>query len=397
MTDAILILNAGSSSLKFSVFRDGEPPELLLRGQLEALQTEPRFTARDASEQVVDEHAWPAGSTLSHQEAIEFLLDWGQRRQSGELRLAAAGHRVVHGGTRFLQPVRVDERVLAELETLVPLAPLHQPHNLAAIRAVTKHAPMLPQVACFDTSFHHTQPAVAQRFALPRKLSAEGIQRYGFHGLSYEYIASRLRQVDPQAAAGRTVVAHLGNGASLCALQNGISVATTMGFTPLDGLPMGTRCGAIDPGVLLYLMNQHGLDASALEHLLTYESGLLGVSGISSDMRTLLERESTDPRAAEAIELFVYRISRELGSLAAALGGLDALVFTGGIGEHAPTIRARVCQSAGWLGVECDVASNNRGGPRISYANSRVSAWIIPTNEELMIAEHTRQVLRHNK
>ena len=292
----------------------------------------------------MDEHAWPAGSTLSHQDAIEFLLDWGQRRQSSDLSLAATGHRVVHGGTKFLNPVRVDDSVLADLDTLVPLAPLHQPHNLAAIRAVTRHAQALPQVACFDTSFHRTQPPIAQQFALPRKLTAEGIQRYGFHGLSYEYIASRLRQVDPRAAAGRTVVAHLGNGASLCALRGGVSVATTMSFTPLDGLPMGSRCGTIDPGVLIYLMDRHGLDARALEHLLTNESGLLGVSGISSDMRTLLEKESIDSRAAEAIELFVYRISRELGSMAAALGGLDALVFTGGIGEHAPSIRARVCR-----------------------------------------------------
>ncbi|MBC7821486.1 MAG: acetate/propionate family kinase, partial [Planctomycetaceae bacterium] len=297
----------------------------------------------------------------------------------------------------------------ADLESLVPLAPLHQPHNLAAIRAVASHAPTLPQVACFDTSFHRTQPAVAQQFAIPRELTASGIQRYGFHGLSYEYIASRLPEVVPghvawdsvpslgmesQATGTRTIVAHLGNGASLCALRGGVGVATTMGFTPLDGLPMGTRCGAIDPGVLLYLMNHHGMDARALERLLTHESGLLGVSGISSDMRTLLEREATDTRAAEAIELFVYRISREIGSLAAALGGLDALVFTGGIGEHAPSIRARICRAANWLGLDFDEASNEQGSPRISCSTSRISAWVIPTNEELMIAQHTRQLLR---
>jgi acetate kinase len=394
MTDALLILNAGSSSLKFSVFRDSDPPELLLRGQLEALQTEPRFVARDTSEQIVDEHTWPGGSTLSHQEAIEFLLDWGQRRWRGDLCLAAAGHRVVHGGIDFPQPVLVNDQVLADLESLVPLAPLHQPHNLAVIRAVTLHAPKLPQVACFDTSFHRTQPAVAQKFALPHKLTAEGIQRYGFHGLSYEYIASRLRTVDPQAAAGRTVVAHLGNGASLCALNGGVSVATTMSFTPLDGLPMGTRCGAIDPGVLLYLMDRHGLDARALEHLLTYESGLLGVSGISSDMRPLLERETTDVRAAEAIELFAYRVSRELGSMCAALGGLDALIFTGGIGEHVSSIRARICSDASWLGIDFDSAQNESGGLRVSRSTSRVSVWVIATNEELMIAEHTRRLLK---
>ena len=391
MPGALLILNAGSSSLKFSVFRDSDPPELLLRGQLESLLTEPRFVARDATGNVLDEHAWPAGSTLGHAGAIEFLFDWGQRGRLGELRLAAAGHRVVHGGTKFTGPVRVNDGVLADLESLVPLAPLHQPHNVAAIRAVASHAPTLPQVACFDTSFHRTQPAVSQQFAIPRKLSELGIQRYGFHGLSYEYIASRLPQV---VGHERTIVAHLGNGASLCAMRGGVSVATTMGFTPLDGLPMGTRCGAIDPGVLFYLMNQHGLDAHALERLLTNESGLLGVSGISSDMRTLLEREATDPHAAEAIELFVYRIAREVGSLAAALGGLDAIVFTGGIGEHAPSIRDRVCRAVNWLGLDFDDVNNEQGGPRISRESSRVSAWVIPTNEELMIAQHTQHLLK---
>jgi acetate kinase len=402
MPDALLILNAGSSSLKFSVFRDSDPPELLLRGQLESLLTEPRFVARDATGAVVDERSWPSGSTLGHAGAIEFLFDWG-RDKLGESRLVAAGHRVVHGGTKFIGPVHVDARVLADLESLVPLAPLHQPHNLAAIRAVTQHAPALPQVACFDTSFHRTQPAVAQQFAIPRRLTESGIQRYGFHGLSYEYIASQLRgsgfQPDSQAgsltyANGHVIVAHLGNGASLCAMRGGVSIATTMGFTPLDGLMMGTRCGAIDPGVLFYLMEQHGLDARAVEHLLTHESGLLGVSGISSDMRALLEREAIDAHAAEAINLFVYRIAREIGSLAAALGGLDALVFTGGIGEHAAPIRARVCRAASWLGVELDEIANNQGGPRISRESSRVSAWVIPTNEELMIARHTQDLLQ---
>ena len=391
MPGALLILNAGSSSLKFSVFRDSDPPELLLRGQLESLLTEPRFVARDATGNVLDERTWPAGSTLGQTGAIQFLFDWGQRGRLGELRLAAAGHRVVHGGTKFTGPVRVDDGVLADLESLVPLAPLHQPHNVAAIRAVASHAPTLPQVACFDTSFHRTQPAVAQQFAIPRKLTELGIQRYGFHGLSYEYITSRLPQV---VGHERTIVAHLGNGASLCAMRGGVSVATTMGFTPLDGLPMGTRCGAIDPGVLFYLMNQHGLDAHALERLLTNESGLLGVSGISSDMRTLLEREATDPHAAEAIELFVYRIAREVGSLAAALGGLDAIVFTGGIGEHAPSIRDRVCRAVNWLGLDFDDVNNEQGGPRISRESSRVSAWVIPTNEELMIAQHTQHLLK---
>ncbi len=396
MPDAILILNAGSSSLKFSVFRDSEPPELVVRGQLEALSSEPHFVARDAAGKVVEEHAWPEGASLGHQQAIEFLFDWGQRGTLGEFHLVAAGHRIVHGGMKFTQPVRLDAEVLAELELLVPLAPLHQPHHLAAIRAVTKYAPAMPQVACFDTSFHRVQPAVAQRYAIPRRLTESGIQHYGFHGLSYEYIASQLADIDPRAATGRTVVAHLGNGASMCALSGGRSVATTMGFTPLDGLVMGTRCGSIDPGVLLYLMVHHHLDVTALERVLTHESGLLGVSGISSDMRTLLERAAADEHAAEAIDLFVYRLTRELGSLAAALGGLDAVVFTGGIGENAPLIRTRVCQAASWLGLDFDAHSNAHSGPRISRPNSPVSAWVIPTNEELMIALHTQQLLKSN-
>jgi acetate kinase len=287
--------------------------------------------------------------------------------------------------------VRVDARILRALESLVPLAPLHQPHNLSAIAALLERAPELPQVACFDTAFHRTNPEVAQRFALPVGLHEAGVRRYGFHGLSYEYVASVLPRTDPTAAAGRTVVAHLGNGASLCAMLGGRSVATTMSFTPADGLVMGTRTGSLDPGVLLYLMTRHGMSAPDLEKLIYYESGLLGVSGVSSDMRTLLG--SDDPRAAEAIDLFVYRVGRELGSLAAALGGLDALVFTGGIGENAPAIRARVCRGAAWLGVGLDPAANDAGGPRISLLGSRPAVWVVPTNEELMIAEHTRRLL----
>jgi acetate kinase len=392
MADAILVLNAGSSSLKFSVFLDGEPPGLLLRGQLEGILTEPRFVARDAADNVVGRKEWPAGTRLGHPGAIEFLFTWG--RAGGVLgghAIAAAGHRVVHGGVRFVRPVLVDPEVLTALEALVPLAPLHEPHNLAAIKAVAGHAPALPQVACFDTSFHRSQPAVAQSFALPRRYADEGVRRYGFHGLSYEYVASVLQATDPQAAKGRTVVAHLGNGASMCALRGGRSVAGTMGFTAVDGLPMGTRCGALDPGVLLYLMDRHQMGARDLERLVYQESGLLGVSGVSSDMRALLA--SPDPRAAEAVDLFVYRVGRELGSLAAALGGLDALVFTGGIGENAAAVRARVCRDAAWLGLELDEAANDARGPRISRPGSRVSAWVIPTNEELMIARHTRRLL----
>lgn len=393
MTDAILILNAGSSSLKFSVFRNGESPELLLRGQFESLLSAPRFTVCRADGETVDQWTWPANQPLSHHAAIEHLFKWGRNGGFQELNLVAAGHRVVHGGIRLTQPTRVDTEVLAELEKLVPLAPLHQPHNIAAIRAVLAHVADLPQVACFDTSFHRAQPTVAQHYALPRHLTEAGLQRYGFHGLSYEYIASRLYQIDPQSAAGRIIVAHLGNGASLCAMQGGTSVATTMGFTPLDGLPMGTRCGSIDPGVLLYLMRNSKLDADGLERLLSYESGLLGVSGISSDMRLLLEQESTNLHAAEAIAMFIYRSSREIGSLAAALGGLDALVFTAGIGEHAASIRARICEAMQWLGVKLDIRDNELGGPKISSPSSRVSVWVIPTNEELVIAQQTRRVM----
>jgi acetate kinase len=390
MPDALLVLNAGSSSLKFSVFLAGDPPQPVLRGQLEGLLTQPRFRARDATA-VVGEKEWPAGTRLGHQGAIEFLFAWGRDGVFGGHRIVAVGHRVVHGGVRFSAPALVDAATVTELEALVPLAPLHQPHNVAAIKAVAEMAPQVRQVACFDTAFHRTQPPVAQAFALPRRFADEGVRRYGFHGLSYEYVASMLPKIDARAAQGRTVVAHLGNGTSMCAMQGGRSVATTMSFTALDGLMMGTRCGAIDPGVLLYLIDSHDMTARALEQLLYEESGLLGVSGISSDMRALLA--SADARAAEALDLFVYRIDRELGSLAAALGGLDALVFTGGIGEHAAAIRARVCLDAAWLGLEVDEQANARAGPCITRAGSRVTAWVVPTDEELMIARHTRRVL----
>jgi acetate kinase len=391
MSDALLVLNAGSSSVKFSVFLDQQPPQPFLRGQLEGLLTEPRFVAR-TNDSTIGEKQWPAGTRLEHRGAIEFLFAWGRGGMLGQHRIVAAGHRVVHGGAKFTAPVLIAGETLADLEAFVPLAPLHQPHNVAAIQSVMQILPSLPNVACFDTAFHHTQPAVARAFALPRRYTQEGVRRYGFHGLSYEYIASVLPTLDRRAAEGRTVVAHLGNGASMCAMTNGRSIATTMSFTALDGLIMGTRCGALDPGVLLYLMSRHGMDADALQQLLYEQSGLLGVSEISSDMRALLA--SSDCRAADAVDLFVYRISRELGSLAAALGGLDALVFTGGIGENAVSIRARVCRNASWLGFELDEEANANGGPRITCEGSRVSAWVIPTNEELMIALHTRRLLQ---
>jgi acetate kinase len=391
MSLAILVLNAGSSSLKFSVYsEDSGGLHRELRGEFEGLYTTSKFAAYRANGALAAEHAWRDSIPLGHDGAIAHLLDF-LRDESAARELAAVGHRVVHGGMDFSSPVRVDAGVLAALDRLVPLAPLHQPHNLAPIRIIAEREPALAQVACFDTAFHRTQPHVAQSFALPAAVSARGVRRYGFHGLSYEYIATVLPEYDPAAAAGNVVVAHLGNGASLCALRGGRSIATTMGFTPLDGLMMGTRCGALDPGVVMYLCDELALDTSAIETMLYRESGLLGVSGISSDMRTLLASDS--PRAKEAIDLFVYRFGRELGSLAAALGGIDALVFTAGIGEHAVPIRERVCRDAAWLGVELDAAANDRGGPRISPGGARVSAWVIPTDEELMIARHVRALI----
>lgn len=390
MADVILVLNAGSSSLKFSVFLDEDRPQILLSGHLEELLTRPRFEVRDARGHVIDTKVWETGSNLDHHGAIEFLLARGGGDALAGHRIVAAGHRVVHGGMEFTGPTMVDANALMTLERLVPLAPLQQPHNLAAIRAIAKHAPQLPQVACFDTSFHRSQPWVAEAFALPRRYTEGGVRRYGFHGLSYEYVASVLPTLDGGSEFERTVVAHLGNGASMCALRGYQSIATTMGLTPIDGLPMGTRCGSLDPGALLYLMRS-GLELEGLERMLYHESGLLGVSGISSDVRTLLS--SSDSRAAQALDLFVYRVTRELGSLAAALGGLDALVFTGGIGENAIPIRARICAGARWLGIDLDEEANAAGRPRISRAGSRVSAWVVRTDEEMMIAMHTRRVL----
>ncbi|RPJ45636.1 MAG: acetate/propionate family kinase [Betaproteobacteria bacterium] len=389
MTNAILVLNAGSSSIKFSLFADdAAEPELKLRGQIEGLYTKPHFVAKDDASTQLSEHAWESGTRLGHDGAIAHLVEFLQGYRD-QYRLSAVGHRVVHGGMEFSAPVRVDAQTVARLEQYIPLAPLHQPHNLSPIRFIAGKSPDLPQVACFDTAFHRQQPEVAQSFALPATITDRGVRRYGFHGLSYEFIASILPGL--QGSTERVIVAHLGNGASMCAIKTGKSVASTMGFTAVDGLPMGTRCGAIDPGVILYLMDEMGMDARAIEKLIYQQSGLLGVSGISSDMRTLLA--SSEPRARLAVDLFIYRIGRELGSLAAALGGLDALVFTGGIGERAATIRQRVCEDASWLGVALDGAANNADGPRISAHSSRVSAWVIPTNEELMIARHTRRLI----
>ena len=391
--DAIAILNAGSSSIKFSLFTvSGNELALAARGQTEGLFTSPRFVAKDAGGRMIEEKSWGEAVQLGHDGALDHLVAF-LRTDFAQHRLVAVGHRVVHGGLAYSAPVRVDAAVLAALEKFIPLAPLHQPHNLAPIRALIERAPALPQVACFDTAFHHGQPPVAQAFALPKAITDRGVRRYGFHGLSYECIAQALPQYDARAAAGRTIVLHLGNGASMCAIAAGRSVASTMGFTAVDGLPMGTRCGNLDPGVMLYLLDELGMDARAIERLIYQQSGLLGVSGISSDMRTL--EASTDPAAKAAIDLFVYRIGRELGSLAAALGGIDAIVFTAGIGENSRGLRARVCADAAWLGVDLDHGANDANGPRISTPASRVAAWVVPTNEEFMIARHTWRVLEN--
>jgi len=390
MSAAILVVNAGSSSVKFAVYpaeaQDGE--RAIYHGEVEGVGHVLHLLAKDR-------HAAPVADTrldgpATHEHALGHLLEWHSGHSQG-LDLVAAGHRVVHGGRLYAAPARITPQVVRDLETLIPLAPLHQPHNLAAIAALARLHPTLPQVACFDTAFHVTQPEVAAAFALPHILTDKGVRRYGFHGLSYEYIASILPDHLGAGADGKVIVAHLGQGASLCAMRGRRSVATTMGFTALDGLVMGRRCGALDPGVILYLMESEGMDAARISELLYQESGLLGVSGISDDMRDLLA--ASEPRAKAAIDLFVYRISRELGSLAAALGGLDALVFTAGIGEHSPDIRALVCRQAAWLGAAIDESANAAGSPRISAAASAVSVWALTTDEERMVARHTRSAI----
>jgi acetate kinase len=386
----ILAINAGSSSIKYAAYRqDGTAePTLLGKGQIEGLGNAPHFVGKDQHGKMLGEKRWPDGNSLGHADGIRFLIEWLEANER-DIRIVAAGHRVVHGGLLYSGPVRISDGVLEQLRQFEPLAPLHQPQNLAAIRAIAQEFPRLPQVACFDTAFHRTQPPVAQIFALPYEMTEKGIRRYGFHGLSYEYIARRLPEFAPQAE--RVVVAHLGNGASMCAMRGGRSVESTMGFTAVDGLPMGSRTGALDPGVLLFLVQQQGWDGVRLEKLLYKDSGLLGVSGLSNDMRALLA--NNEEGANRAIELFCYSIAKQLGALAAALGGIDALVFTAGIGEHAAPIRENVCRRAEWLGIDLDAAANQAGGPRITTKASRTSAWIIPTDEEKMIAIHTRNVL----
>lgn len=391
MTNQLLVLNCGSSSIKFALYTAAPDPARIVQGAIVELGATPQFSARDGDGKPLAGTVKKGDQTLTRETAPRWLLDWLASTGYGR-EIAGAGHRVVHGGDRFLEPVRIDDDVLDALERLDPMAPLHQPHNLAMVRVLKALRPELPQIACFDTAFHRTQPALAQHFALPHELTAAGIRRYGFHGLSYEYIADILPSYIGERTAGRVVVAHLGNGASMCALHNRRSIATTMGFTALDGLVMGTRSGAIDPGVIFYLMRARSMSAAEVEDLLYHRSGLLGVSGMSSDMRELLA--SGDPRAREAIELFAYRAARELGSLVAALGGLDALVFTAGIGETAAPVRTMICDAAQWLGVALDSDANARNDTVISTAASRVTVCVVPTDEEIVIARHARRLLQ---
>jgi len=392
MNKTVLVLNAGSSSIKFAVYTsDGAEPTTRYTGEIEELGNQPHVLVKDAHGQVVEEHRWNSRGDDDHRYALEHLGNWLEPLLD-EAALIGVGHRVVHGGPQYSAPTLITEQVVARLESYVPLAPLHQPANLAGIRAAAEFLPGVPQVACFDTAFHRQHPRVADQFALPVEFYDQGVRRYGFHGLSYEYIVRRLPDVAPEIAQGRVVVAHLGNGASMCAIQAGRSIDTTMSFTPLDGLPMGTRCGDLDPGVLLYLLQEKGMDPHQVQDLLYKRSGLLGMSALSNDMRALLA--SHDPRAREAVDYFIYRIGRELGALTAVLGGLDGLVFTAGIGENAAEVRAQVCRSAHWLGVELDEAANQHHGPRISRPNSRVSVWVVPTDEDRMIALHTIETLK---
>lgn len=402
---SLLVFNGGSSSLKFTLF-DTDTAQLNARitGQIERIARGPQLTlylaqnaekrpaAGQAQKAILAEQRWADDATPDETELLAVLMDLLDKHMRSPLR--AAGHRIVHGGLFHAESTLVDESVLKQLEATVPLAPLHLPHNIAPIRALAQVHPQLPQIGCFDTGFHATIPRIARLFGLPRSLADAGVVRYGFHGLSYAYIASQLPRIDARAAKGRTIVAHLGNGASVCALVNSQSVATSMGFSALDGLVMGTRCGNLDPGVLIYLLRERDYDAQSLEHLLYHESGLLGLSGgIGSDMRDLL---ASDVEAArEAIDVFIYRLVREIGSMIAAAGGIDALVFTGGIGEHAASIRAAVCTQLQWLGIELSKTANDKNAESLHSDASRVSVWCLPTDEELVIARECQRLLMH--
>jgi acetate kinase len=394
MPDALLTLNVGSSSIKFALFGrdDALPSAPELGGQIDGLGAAQgiRIRAKDAAGRVLSDEDLTLEGERSHRAALDYLVHW-LAVHAAQWRIVGVGHRVVHGGRNYAQPIRLDDASVAHLKDLIPLAPLHQPHNIAGIERMRADLPDVPQVACFDTAFHRSQPEIAQRYALPRWITETGVRRYGFHGLSFEYIAEVLPRYLGQMAERHVIVAHLGNGASMCAMVGRRSQATTMGFTAIEGLMMGTRCGTLDPGVLLYLMDYHGMDSRRLSALLYKESGLLGVSAISQDMRELLS--SDRPEAKEAVDLFCYRIARETGSLVAAIGGFDALVFTGGIGEHAAPVRESVCRQLAWLGLELDASANAADAMRISLSSSRVAALVLPTNEEWMLARHTLEFL----
>lgn len=391
MSRALISLNSGSSSIKFGLYTlEQDGPRHAAGGKLEGIGSDPRILVRKDDGEVLLEKSWPGGAGLTHEDLLGELYGWAQDHLR-EHEIVAVGHRVVHGGGVFREPQRIDAALVARLEAFSPLAPLHQPHNLAAIREIARMAPHLLQVACFDTAFHHAMPAVATRLPLPRRFAENGVRRYGFHGLSYEYIARRLGEIDPGLAKGRVIVAHLGNGASLCAMRDGAGIDTTMGFTALDGLMMGTRSGALDPGAVLHLMLQEGMSAQQVEALLYGQSGLLGVSGISGDMRVL--HASADPHAKEAIELFVWTVARHMAALIGSLEGLDGIVFTAGIGENDPAIRAAICARMAWAGVILDEAANAANAPVITRPDSRIAVRVIPTDEERMIAFHTFNML----
>ena len=387
--DAILVLNAGSSTLKFALFDTKFASAHLLRGEVENIASAPHLVVRDFHEQILIEHRWPINNSDQFTDVLTWLLDYIDGTP-GHAGVVAVGHRVVHGGENHIRPELVTPALLQSLAALIALDPIHMPHNIAPMSAVAAMRPKLPQVACFDTAFHHTLPPVARRFALPRAVSDAGVQRYGFHGLSYEHIASRLADLAPDLARGRVVVAHLGAGASLCALKGGISIATTFGLSVLDGLVMATRCGSLDPGAIFYL-GRLGYSFDAIEDMLYNHSGLLGVSEISGDIRELVT--STDTRAAEAIDLFTYRIAIEIAGMASALGGIDGIVFTAGIGQHSAQIRQAVCERLAWLGVRMDRAANDASESCISVPESDVDVRVIATDEEAMIAHHVRHLM----